>query len=275
MMIKINDNIFGKMDLNMNIKNLYKIFAACLALSLASSAVYAAAAAPCEPAVVVVRHAEDNDPKPGKPHELTGSGWAHAWAYANSLPGLLKELGYCEPNHFVSSDMGSLNPFNTVKPYADRKKKGVHADFNGTPLVPKFNWNNRDFLSSLIKPGQSTFMALSKEAIWSDNNGNVDPKRALISFAPGEYNYINSTPHQQPFNLVYVFTNQDTITKQFKDVDIYLQLYNPPAKHPYTKKMVNCEFRANGKDWLQIYKLEKFHHGQNFDKFAGDFGCFY
>src|SRR5579863_3892847 len=110
-------------------EKLLSVFATCMALSVVSL-VYAQETplydyvkpndeAPCIEALVVVRHAEDNDPKSSEKHELTTGGKAHAQAYKELVGLLTRMLGICPVYYFVSSDRGSENPYMTVKPSAD------------------------------------------------------------------------------------------------------------------------------------------------------------
>src|SRR5579863_632003 len=206
-------------------EKLLSVFATCMALSVVSL-VYAQETplydyvkpndeAPCIEALVVVRHAEDNDPKSSEKHELTTGGKAHAQAYKELVGLLTRMLGICPVYYFVSSDRGSENPYMTVKPSADYYgyfyNNQVVSDFTHTDpntgqsktdkLDINFNWSNPDFLSSLIKPGQSTFMALSKEIMGHGGDDGL----ALSSFTNKKHNreYIRLTAGEMPFNHVY------------------------------------------------------------------------
>lgn len=259
----------------MNTKKIFRIFAACLAFTVVSSA-YADG---CTPALVVVRHAEDT--QQGF-HELTakdgawGGGKAHAAAYQAYLPGLLQNLGYCDLAHFVSSDKGSMNPYNTVLPTAQFYGHEVHSfDDNNTSLTPNYNWSNPSFLSSLINPDESTFMALSKEAMWGDKDW-MDKNRALASFVNGDKNrnYIRDTG-EPLYNRVYVFTEQDPVNKKFNKVRMYLQLYSPKYK---SQDVNRCDYRL--KDYVTKVKITDLEilmpsPNDNYTDFVSRFGCTY
>src|SRR6185437_7809016 len=220
-----------------------------------------AAAATCEPALILLRHAEDtaNDP-----HELVASGRAHATAYRDDLPALLDGIGICRPGKFFSSDIGSLNPYNTVKPSADivapyignpkvgKEDNVLATDQNGIDLTPDYIWGNKNFLSYLMPSvGQSTLMAVSKQSLWDGEVEKIISGKKVKKSYRGIFNLLLtdktiikklSATKPAPFNLVYIFKAKDLAygsdTGTFSTISTYVQLYDPkPA----------CRFRVNSK----------------------------
>ncbi|MCC2624752.1 MAG: hypothetical protein K0R14_625 [Burkholderiales bacterium] len=269
------------------IRKVSRILAACLAFSTLASATYA-----CIPALIVVRHAEDKE----SVHELTEAGKSHARMYEADLPEAIANIKdssgnpkYCYIDHFVSSDRGSPNSFNTVRKLAEASGKydaynnidKIVSSYNGVALTPGASiWKDQGFLYSLTANNTSTFMAASKEALWGDNMDS-DSVLNILANKESDRNYLRNI--KSPFhNEIYIFSEQDPITKRFNHVDMYVQLYRHNTFNGWAN--TNCVFKVqdnsygewvNGiKPEIRLKNLELLTHNDNFTDFKARFKCF-
>jgi hypothetical protein len=272
----------------MMIRNVSRILAACLALSTFASAAYAA----CKPGVIVTRHAEDR----ADVHELTEAGKSHARAYEDYLPALIANIKdangnpvYCYIDHFVSSDRGSPNSFNTVRKLAEASGKydeekhidKIVSSFKGVDLTPgAWVWKDPEFLDSLVANGTSTFMAASKEALWGDNM-DKDSLLNILANKESDRNYLRAI--KSPFhNQIYIFSDPDPVTKRFNHVDMYLELFKHKTWNGWAD--THCVFKVQDGtygDWvngvrpdIKITNLELLTHNDNFTDQKERFKCF-
>lgn len=280
----------------MPVRNIFKILAACLAVS-AFSSVHADV---CNGDLIVVRHAEDNQPKKGAKHLLRHEGDMHAEAYSHllrqssskwisSIPPFKDATGVkeniCPITTILSShcsgnceggDLGySTNPYQTVIKLRDAlRTEGINIniqtkDKNNVDFTDNYPWSNQSFLSLLkAEPDhQSTLLSFSKEALWaSDDPFKANRNGLLIKLLnPHAKDYESNkqridnagSPH---FNWIYVFEDQQS-DHTFNKVKVYIQLYGINGdKNPQCIGDLHTDYSQ-----IQILKLYQIPDNGNID----------
>ncbi|MCC2644574.1 MAG: hypothetical protein K0R94_352 [Burkholderiales bacterium] len=240
----------------MNKKRIYKVLAAFLIFGTFTSVAYA-----CTPALVIIRHAED-DPygrkQPGREDTLNIQGDHHASAYAH----LLDSLWNADYAGFGQlAKMSNICPFQTIYGYyTSNPYKTAALIQSKLPANFKTSWNLNDMPK--LEPAKSTLLVLNRTIMWgSGDNPDNDTFLKKIAEHSGANNKYEIYKGKSPmFNFMYVFTGQNQYDLfSFANAKVFVQRYDYYWKDDNEQHHIvtsdKCAVRIHTDLKVKIYKL--------------------
>ena len=220
--------------------NIIKVIMTCLTWSVFSSA-YGIQA------LIAIRHAEDYHDSVG----LTTQGIARAEAYTHLFRNSSSQWIAKTPPYVNFDPIGKIiylvnyNPNHTVQPLITeyknesqytidfKKYPAQHTIIEGkeviyvTELPANYATWDSTFRKSLLIPGHSTLISLSRQSFWTDSKDPGDNNflfKLLKDSDTKSRDYIRNTG-SPTHGVIYIFTQQDPMDGKFGHVDAYLQRY--------------------------------------------------